>query len=89
MPMLLIIAFVCVGGAVFVLSEAATYPARLKARSVKRASEWGLVRVPRNEKELVHFRERVLAPAAQRLAAIPLKLSPKTNVEAIGRKGAG
>src|SRR5436190_1164349 len=86
MPMLLIIAFVCVGGAVFVLSEAATYPARLKARSVKRASEWGLVRVPRNEKELVHFRERVLAPAAQRLAAIPLKLSPKTNVEAIGRK---
>jgi tight adherence protein C len=86
MPMLLIIAFVCVGGAVFVLSEAATYPARLKARSVKRASEWGLIRVPRNEKELVHFRERVLAPAAERLAAIPLKLSPKTNVESIGRK---
>jgi len=86
MPMLLLIAFVCVGGAVFVLSEAATYPARLKARSIKRASEWGRIRVPRTEKELVHFRERVLAPAASRLAAIPLKLSPRTNMDAIARK---
>jgi tight adherence protein C len=84
--MLLLIAFLCVGGAVFVLSEAATYPAKLKARSIKRAAEYGSIRLPRTEKELVHFRERVLAPAASRLAAIPLKLSPRTNLESIGSK---
>ena len=84
--MLLLIAFLFAGAAVFAFSEAATYPARLKARSVKRAAEYGSVRIPRNERELVHFRERVLAPAVGRLAAIPLRLSPKTNIESIGAK---
>jgi tight adherence protein C len=34
----------------------------------------------------VQFRQRVLTPLAGKLAAIPLKLSPKTNVEAIGAR---
>jgi tight adherence protein C len=86
MTMLLILAFVCVAGAAFMVSEAATYPSRLKARSVKRAAEYGRVRVPRNELELLRFRERVLAPAASRLASIPLKLNPRTNVASLGGK---
>jgi tight adherence protein C len=86
MPMLLFLAFVCVGGAAFMISEAATYPSRLKARSIKRASEYGRVHIPRNELELLRFRERVLAPTAARLASIPLKLNPRTNVAAIGKK---
>jgi tight adherence protein C len=84
--MLLILAFLCVGGAVFAVSEAATYPARLKARSIKRAADYGRVRVRTNERELLRFRERVLTPAAARLGAIPLKLSPRTNVETIGKR---
>ena len=63
-----------------------TYPARVKARSIRRAADYGRVRIPRSEQELVHFRERVLAPLAGKLASIPLKLSPKTNVEAIGAR---
>src|SRR5437899_10572281 len=86
MTMLLLLALVCVGGAAFLISEAATYPSRLKARSIRRASEYGRVRVPRNEVELLRFRERVLAPSASRLAAIPLRLNPRTNVASIGRK---
>jgi tight adherence protein C len=84
--MLLILALLCVGGAVFAVSEAATYPARLKARSIKRAADYGRVRVRTNERELLRFRERVLTPAAARLGAIPLKLSPRTNVETIGKR---
>jgi tight adherence protein C len=86
MTMLLLLALVFVGGAVFMVSEAATYPARLKARSITRAAEYGQVHIPRSELELVHFRERVLAPTAARLAAIPLKLNPRTNVATIGKK---
>jgi len=84
--MLLFFAILCVGAAIFVLGEVATYPERLKSRSVRRATDYGHVRVPSSEHELVRFRERVLAPAASRLAAIPLKLSPRTNVEAITAK---
>jgi tight adherence protein C len=84
--MLLLLAFVFAGAAVFALSEAATYPARLRERSIKRAADYGRVRVPTSEGEFVRFRERVLVPAAGRLAAIPLKLSPRTNVEAIGAR---
>ena len=84
--MVLFLALLCIGGAVFALSEAATYPARVKARSIRRAAEYGSIRIPRSEQELVHFRERVLSPLAGKLAAIPLKLSPKTNVEAISSR---
>jgi len=84
MTMLLLLALVCIGGAAFLVSEAATYPSRLKARSIRRASEYGRVRIPRNEMELLRFRERVLAPSATRLASIPLKLNPRTNIASVG-----
>jgi tight adherence protein C len=86
MPMLLFLALLCLGAAAFALGEAATYPSRLKAQSVKRAADYGRIRLRTTEQELVRFRERVLLPAAARLAAIPLKLSPRTNVETIGKK---
>jgi tight adherence protein C len=83
---ILFLALLCVGGAVFMVSEAATYPSRLKERSIKRASEYGRVHIPRNELELLRFRERVVAPTAARLASIPLKLNPRTNVATIAKK---
>ena len=84
--MLLFFALLFIGGAAFVVGEAATYPLRLKAKSIKRATDYGRIRIPRNERELIRFRERVLAPAVGRLAAIPLKLSPKTNLDALSAK---
>ena len=81
--MLLFLAVLCFAGAVYYLGELATHPARLKARSVKRAAEYGRVRVPRNEQELVRFRERVVLPLAGKLAQIPMLLGPKTNLEAL------
>jgi tight adherence protein C len=83
---LLVIAVLFVAAAAFAFSEAATYPARLKERSIRRASEYGRVRVPKRADESLRFHERVLAPASHRLAAIPLRLSPKTSVEVIGTR---
>jgi tight adherence protein C len=55
----------------------------LKTTSIRRATDYGRVRIPRSERELVHFRERVVAPAAARLASIPMKMRPGTTVESI------
>ena len=82
--MILVLAVLCVAGAVFAAGEVATYAARLKAKSIRRARDYGRARLPEAEADLVRFRERVLVPLVARLAAVPLKLSPKTNVDAIG-----
>jgi tight adherence protein C len=84
--MLLALALICVGGAVFLLGEAATYPTKLRARSISRAANYGRIRIPRSDRELVRFRERVVTPLIEKLAAFPLKLSPKTNLDAIQSK---
>jgi tight adherence protein C len=84
--MLLLIAFLCLAAAAFAVAEVATYPARLKERSIRRAAEYGRVRIPDKADELLRFRERVLIPAAERLAAIPLKLNPRLSVEAISAR---
>jgi tight adherence protein C len=84
--MLLLIAITCLAGAAFAAAEVATYPARLKERSIRRAAEYGRVHVPEKADELLKFRERVLAPAAVKLAAIPLKLNPKLSIETIAAR---
>ena len=84
--MLLLLAFIFVAAATFAVAEVATYPARLKERSIKRAAEYGRLRIPEKPEDLVRFRERVLAPAAERFAAIPLKLNPRMSIETISSR---
>jgi tight adherence protein C len=82
----LFIAVLFLAGAAFAAAEVATYPARLKERSIRRAAEYGRLRAPDKSDELLKFRERVLQPAAAKLAAIPLKLNPKLSVESISAR---
>jgi tight adherence protein C len=84
--MLLFLALVCLAGAVFAVSEVATYPARLKERSLRRAAEYGRITTRVTDLELVRFRERVLLPAVEKLASIPMKLNPRLRVESIQAK---
>jgi tight adherence protein C len=84
--MILILALLCVGAAVYLAGEAVTYPARLKYRSIRRASDYGRIRIPAKDGERLRFSERVLSPAAGRLASIPLKLNPRTNVDLISAR---
>ncbi|MBA3842132.1 MAG: type II secretion system F family protein [Actinobacteria bacterium] len=82
----MLIAFLCIAAATFAVAEVATYPARLKERSIRRAAEYGRVRIPDKADELLRFRERVLIPTAERLAAIPLKLNPRLSIDAISAR---
>jgi tight adherence protein C len=84
--MLLFLALICLGGAAFAAAEFMTYPARLKERSIRRAADYGRVKVRATDLERLQFRQRVLGPAVSRLAAVPLRLNPKTSLEAIQRK---
>ncbi len=81
--MLLFLALLLFGGAAFLVGEIATYPARQKERSLKRATEYGHTKIRPTDLERLRFRERVLAPTASRLASIPLKLNPRTTVESV------
>src|SRR5437870_4430523 len=84
--MLLFLALVCLAGAVYAVSEVATYPARLKERSLRRAAEYGRTTVRATDLELLRFRERVLGPTVERLARIPMRLNPRMTVESIQSK---
>jgi tight adherence protein C len=84
--MLLFLALMCLGGAAFALAEVATFPARLKERSIRRAAEYGSVKVKPTDLERLKFRERVVLPAAAKLATIPMRLRPGTTVESIQAK---
>ena len=85
--MLLVIAVLFLAVAAFAFGEAATYPARLKQRldpARRRATGACASR---------HEPTRASASASacsrrpsQRLAAIPLRLNPRTSVEAIGAR---
>jgi tight adherence protein C len=84
--MLLFLSLLCLGGAVFLIAEVATYPARLKERSIRRAAHYGRIKIRATDLERLRFRERVVAPAASRLASIPLRLSPHTTIESVQAK---
>src|SRR5438067_9825100 len=83
--MLLLLAFLALGVAVYLVGEAATYPAHRRRLALRRASTYGRAREG-GPKEVEHesFNDRVVVPAVQRLASLTLRLNPKMTVESIG-----
>src|SRR5918992_496977 len=88
--MLLIIAVACLAGAVFLIGELATLPARERERSMRRATNYGFIRIasPLDNQRL---RERALEPLREMFAGWVLKLNPRTSMDAISLRllGAG
>jgi tight adherence protein C len=88
--MLLLLAFSCLAGAVFLIGEVATLPSRERERSMRRASNYGFIRLasPLDAKK---FRERAMEPMRDSLARWVLKVNPRTSMESISLKllGAG
>ena len=83
--MLLALAFLPLAFAVFIVSEVATSPQRRRHVALRRAASYGNRRAqPANA--LPRFSERVIAPAVERLAALALRVNPKTSAEAIGSR---
>jgi tight adherence protein C len=52
---------------------------------LKRAATYGHARREQDE-EIVRFKERVLVPAVERLAALALRINPKASADAIGTR---
>ena len=88
--MLLFLAFLCLAAAVFLIGEVATLPSRERERSIRRASNYGFVRIasPLDAKK---FRERAMEPMRENLARWVLKVNPRASLESISLKllGAG
>jgi tight adherence protein C len=85
MPMLLVLALACLAGAVFLLGEVATAPARQRFLSVRRAATYGRVRLAAGDQR-TPFKERVVLPLVHWMANFVLRISPKASPEAIAGK---
>src|SRR5215210_5335363 len=88
--MLLFLAFLCLAGAVFLIGEVATLSSRERERSIRRASNYGFVRIA-SPLDVKKFRERAMEPMRESLARWVLKVNPRTSMESISLKllGAG
>src|SRR5687768_6921056 len=82
--MLLALAALLLAGAVYLVGEVVTYPARQRQQGIRRASTYGRLRFKAASPDRVRFNERVLAPAAARLAQLALRVNPRVTVESVG-----
>ncbi len=82
--MLLALAALLLAGAVYLAGEVVTYPARERHQALRRASTYGRLRFQSASPDRLRFSDRVLAPAAARLARLALRVNPRVTVESVG-----
>ena len=82
--MLLYFALAFLAAAAYFVGEVATQPARDRRYSLRRAADYGHVHIPGAQR--ARFRERVVLPLMERLAALALKLNPRVTVETINAR---
>ena len=80
--MLLFLAIVFLGSAVFFLGEVVTAPMRERRTLLTRAAQYGQMRVSHG-REMPKFSERALAPIITKLSGLMLRVNPKTNLSAV------
>ena len=83
--LLIVLALLLLAAAAYLLGEAATAPARERQVSVKRAATYGKFRAALGERDQP-FRDRVVDPAKGKLAALVLKIHPKTTLDSVRAK---
>jgi tight adherence protein C len=82
MPMLLILAALCLTLSALCVGNLATLPARNRRARIRAAATYGNVRVSSGQ-ERARFQERVLSPVVTWLARAMLRLNAKQNLEAL------
>jgi tight adherence protein C len=82
---LLFLALVCLGSAVFIVGQLVTQPAQERLRFRQRVALYGrqVQRITITEESV---KARLLAPMAERLARIVLRVNPKTTIEGVSYK---
>lgn len=83
--MFLAFAIVCLFGAVFLASEVVSIGARQRALALRRAAHYARPRLSTGPDRL-KFRERVIFPAANRLAKLALRANPRVTVQSVRLK---
>ena len=83
--MLLFLAVLCLGTAVFFVSELVTSPARERRNLLARAAQYGQMRVIHG-RELPKFSERALAPIVAKLARLMLRVNPRASLDTVAEK---
>ena len=84
--LLLTLAALLVGLAVFLLAEVVTLPARERAGSIRRAVGYGRTGTGAARHDSASFRERVLVPLAGSLAQAALRVDRRATTEAVNLK---
>jgi tight adherence protein C len=82
--MLLALSALMLAGAAYLVAEVVTYPARQRHDGLRRASTYGRLRFEAASPDRLRFSERVLAPAAARLAGLALRVNPRVTLESVG-----
>jgi tight adherence protein C len=83
--MLLFVALICLASAAYYVGELVTAPARERQSLLTRATQYGRMRVIHG-REFPRFRDRVLGPAVTKLAALMLKINPRTSIDGVSAK---
>ncbi len=84
--LLLIVAAACLAGSVYVVSQIATQPERERRSLVRRAASYGSVRHIGTREERLTLRQRVLVPAAGRIAGLMLRLNRRENLGVVQQR---
>jgi tight adherence protein C len=84
--LLLIVASACIAGAAYVLGQVATQPERERRSLVRRAASYGAVRISSGPEERLSLRERVVVPAAGRIARAMVRLNRRETLEIVQQK---
>ena len=82
--MLLLLAILTIGFAVYYFAEVATAPMRTRRNLVHRAANYGREKVA--GKEMPKFRERVFAPMSSKVAKLVLRINPKASTDSVAKK---
>jgi tight adherence protein C len=82
---LLVLAIFCLAGAVFLIGDLVTLPARQRSVSVRRAATYGRMEVPSGTPQ-EGMRERLFAPIGEWLAKWALRVNPRSTKDTVERR---
>src|SRR3954471_1375190 len=82
---ILLLAIFCLAGAVFLIGDLVTLPARQRSISVRHAATYGRMEVPSGTPQ-EGIRERLVAPIGQWLAKWALRVNPRSSTDTVERR---
>src|SRR4051812_30820346 len=82
---LLVLALFCLAGAVFLIGDMVTLPARQRSVSVRRAATYGRMEIPSGTPN-EGLRERIVAPIGEWLAKWALRVNPRSTADTVERR---